>query len=94
MSKHGLMSVLCLCWRDDAGLLRGVVNYYQQDSPWEKKGNANIFIDPEYCRQGIGTTLLLAAIERWGISLKRQRYTNRGAAFVSRLIQKDLVQWQ
>ncbi len=94
MSAHGLMPVLCLCWRDDAGLLRAVVNYYQQDSPWEKKGNANTFVDPEWYGKGLGTTLLLEAIQRWGISLKQQRYTNQGAAFVSRLIEKGLVQWQ
>lgn len=93
MSQHGLMPVLCLCWRDEAGLLRGVLNYYQQDSPWEKKGNANTFVDPEWERRGIGTTLLLEAIKRWQIDLHRQRYTNQGAPFVRRLIEKGLVQW-
>lgn len=93
MSQHGLLPVLCLCWRDEAGLLRGVLNYYQQDSPWEKKGNANVFVDPEWYGKGIGTELMLAGIARWSIDPKAQRYTNMGAPFMRRLIEKGLVQW-
>lgn len=94
LAEHRMTKpVLCLCWRDDRGLLRGVLNYYQEDSPWEKKGNANTFVDPEWYRKGIGTALLTDGVKRWRIDLRQQRYTVQGAGFVRRLIEKGEAEW-
>ena len=87
------LPVLCLCWRDARGLLRGVLNYYQETTEWEDAGNANVFVDPEWYGRGIGTVLLLDAVERFGLDLHRQRFTQQGAAFMRRLIEKGVIEW-
>ena len=88
-----ILPVLCLCWRDERGLLRGVLNYYQENNYWENKGNANLFVDPEWYGKGIGTALLLEAMNRWQIDFQQQKYTKQGASFVARLIEKGQVVW-
>lgn len=74
----------CLLWRDDSGVLRGVLYYYEKDiPPLEKAGNVNVFVDPAHQRQGIGRRLVQEALSRWPIDLDSQRYTVGGARLVN-----------
>lgn len=75
--------VHCLLWRDDHGLVRGILNYYDfQAGIWEKPGNVNIFVHRQWKRRRIGTALYREAKRRWPtIALEDQRYTPEGLAF-------------
>lgn len=82
--------VNCLLFRDEHGLLIGVLNHYPIGRPLEKAGNVNIFIHPAHKRQGIGTALVTECIKRWGpINFDQQRYTPEGSAFVQSLEKSD-----
>lgn len=76
----------CLLWRDDHGVILGILNHYPQSNHWEESGNVNLFIHPDHKRQGIGTALVKECVARWGpIDLDQQDYTPEGAAFFDRL---------
>lgn len=83
-----LKPVDCLLWRDEQGLVHGILNYYSIDfPPHEQAGNINIFIDPQRRRQGIGSALLREAHRRWGpIDWNQQRYTESGIELAARMI--------
>jgi len=69
----------CLLWRDKKGKLLGVVNHYPVDMPpHELKGNINVMVDPAHQGEGIGKTLLKAAIKRWDVNLDQQNWTPKG----------------
>ncbi len=68
----------CLLWRDEAGLLRGILNYYPTDSRWERQGAVNVFVDPDCRRRGIAAALIVEALARWPIDLQQQRYSAAG----------------
>jgi hypothetical protein len=76
----------CLLWRDDNGILKGIVYHYPQDLSLEKKGNMNVFISPDSKRQGIASILVAEAIERYNVDLRRQRYSEEGAAFINNFV--------
>lgn len=72
----------CLLMRDEYGVVVGILNHYPVANHWEAKGNVNVFVDPDFKRQGIGTALVRECIARWGpINWEQQRYTPEGAAF-------------
>jgi GNAT superfamily N-acetyltransferase len=73
----------CLTWRDDEGILRGVLFHYRSDIlPYEHRGNVNMWVDPRWHRRGIGTQLLAEADRRWELNFVQQKYTTRGLALV------------
>jgi len=85
VGEFGAPNVIdCLLWRDEAGRLRGILNYYQNDGELERAGNVNLWVHPDWERRGVGTTLLREAMQRWPIDLAQQRYTPKGAAFAER----------
>ena len=78
--------VNCLLYRDDDGVLIGVLYHYPQDvTPWEKAGNVNVLVDPAQQRRGIGSQLLREALRRWVIDLDAQDYTAAGRNFVKQI---------
>ena len=82
-----------LLWRDEMGLVRGILNHYPQDFfPDESKGNVNIFIEPAAKRTGIATRLLTEAIARWGVNFEQQRFTKEGRAFTAAFLKRTRVQ--
>ena len=82
----------CLLYRDEDGLLIGILNYYcDSNNPEEQQGNANIWVKPDRQRQGIGTALLREAMRRWDIDLNQQKYTTQGVLFVDGLLKKGLL---
>jgi hypothetical protein len=76
----------CLLWRDEKGILKGIVYHYPQDLPLEKKGNMNVFISPDSKRQGIASKLVAEAIKRYDVDLRQQRYSEEGAAFINNFV--------
>ena len=78
----------CLLWRDEKGILKGIVYHYPQNMALEKKGNVNIFISPDSKRKGIASTLLAEAIKRYNVDLRQQRYSAEGAAFVNNFVRR------
>jgi DNA-binding NarL/FixJ family response regulator len=76
----------CLLWRDDSGILKGIVYHYPQDLPLEKKGNMNVFISPDSKRQGIANRLVAEAIKRYNVDLRQQKYSEEGAAFINNFV--------
>ena len=76
----------CLLWRDDNGILKGIVYHYPQNMALEKKGNMNVFISPDSKRQGIASILVAEAIKRYNVDLRRQRYSEEGAAFINNFV--------
>jgi GNAT superfamily N-acetyltransferase len=80
----------CLLWRDEDGTLRGILNRYPTDiPPWEAQGNFNLWVDPDWHRQGIGTALITEADRRWSLDFEQQRYTLEGAALVARYLERQ-----
>lgn len=99
LGELGALDIVdCLLWRDDLGLLRGILNYYQTDNEFEQAGNCNIWVDPGWQRTGVGTELVREALRRWDIDPDRQRYTEAGLAFVAaverQIIAEGLVDGQ
>lgn len=81
----------CLLWRDVTGRVRGILNHYPIDMPpWERAGNINLWVHPDWQRQGIGTALLTEAATRWGpFDPEQQQYTEAGEAFARHLIGEE-----
>lgn len=75
----------CLLYRNEQGVVVGILNHYGFDSPWEKTGNVNVFVRRNAQRQGIGTALINEAKTRWTINLDQQHFTPEGVAFAERL---------
>jgi GNAT superfamily N-acetyltransferase len=83
-TPHG--TVDCLLWRDPNRRLRGILNHYPFDVPGlEVAGNVNLWVHPQWQRQGIGSALVREAQRRWSVDLSRQRYTTAGAALADAL---------
>lgn len=95
-------TVHCLLWRDQDGLLRGILNYYASDCRGElmrsggvafrmggeKAGNANIWVDPNHRGKGIGTMVAREGLSRYGITIEQQRFTEAGAALAEKLLRE------
>lgn len=78
-------TVDCLLYRNEQGVVIGILNHYGFDSAWETKGNVNVWVRKDYQRQGIGTALIRKAMIHWAINLDQQRFTPEGVAFAERL---------
>jgi GNAT superfamily N-acetyltransferase len=97
----------CLLYYGEEGL-RGILNHYDFDAPnpnynevsalfgaeefIERKGNFNVWVHPEYRRQGIATKLLDEASRRWGIDIQQQRYSEDGIKFITAYINRTREQ--
>ncbi len=81
----------CLLYRDKRGLLVGILNHHAHDgnNPLDREGSISMWVKPGHQRQGIGTALLLDAMQRWRIDLARQRYTTEGLWFVNGLLRRQ-----
>lgn len=78
----------CLLLRDATGALAGILNHFGYDMPpSERAGNVNLWVHPGWRRRGIGTAMLLHAMDRWAdIDLFRQSYTAAGRALAQRCL--------
>lgn len=82
----------CLLYRDEDGLLVGILNYYPNDNEWEQAGNVNMWVKPDHQRQGIGTALAVEGLRRWpDTDLEQQRYTSQGLLFFDALCRRGVV---
>lgn len=70
----------CVLFYDTSGHLVGILNHYPADvDPWEKKGNVNLWVHPQFTHRGIGTRLVEFADKKWGINWQQQRFSPSGA---------------
>ncbi|MDT7538329.1 MAG: hypothetical protein QOI82_1914 [Actinomycetota bacterium] len=77
----------CLLWRDQDGLLRGILNHYPEDFGSQPAGSVNLWVQPGFFGRGIATALVLESRLRWpDIDPTAQRYTAAGAAFERALL--------
>lgn len=74
----------CLLWRDNNGVLRGILYHYSFDTGFEPAGSVNLLVDDSYRKKGIATALLDEAVKRFKVNLKKQVYTRDGYAFITR----------
>jgi GNAT superfamily N-acetyltransferase len=86
-----LGTVDCLLYRNERGVVVGILNYYDFDSPWEVRGNVNVWVRRNAQGRGIGTALIEEAHRRWTIDLDQQRFTPEGAAFAERLRERGTL---
>jgi len=90
----GWPPIHCLLWWDcttgGRPMIVGILNYYDFDSPWERKGNVNLWVRPSHQRRGVGSTLVRLADALFGpLNPEQQRYTASGAAFMNDLYSKE-----
>jgi len=70
----------CLLYRDEAGMLLGILNHYPADlPPAQPKGSVNVWVHPAHRRSGVGRALILEAFERWEVRRYAQAFTKSGA---------------
>lgn len=73
----------CVLYRNNTGVLDGVLYYYPAGAPGlEKPRNVNMFVRPEAARTGIATRLLDHATRLFDINLDQQLLTPSGKAFL------------
>lgn len=82
----GKPPVDCLLWRDEQGLVRGILNHYPVDyPPHEKAGNVNLYVHPDWGRRGIATALMHEGERRYGLTRwDQQRYSPAGLQWMLR----------
>jgi GNAT superfamily N-acetyltransferase len=93
LETHAFMQsvVDCLLYRDEAGLLIGILNHYNENNPYEGPGAMNVWVKPENQRQGIATELLRRANELWTLSNEHLKYTPDGDAWIESLVQQGKI---
>jgi GNAT superfamily N-acetyltransferase len=94
--EHG-DAVETLLYRDEEGSLAGILDYFSRDVLEDGRiaqhaGEFTVSVDPARQGCGIGTQLLSAAVGRWKIDFKQQRYTPPGAELVMKFLQRGLAQ--
>lgn len=82
-------AVDCLLYRDERGELVGILNRFPQDiEPYERAGNASVYVHPQRRRRGIGSALIMEALDRWGLKGDFESFTDSGAAFAAGLVRR------
>lgn len=78
----------CLLLRDPSGALIGILHHYGPDlQPDEEAGNVSLWIRPDVQGRGLGTWMLLLAMDLWpDIDLHRQSYTPAGRKLAARCL--------
>lgn len=82
---YPLAPIDCLIERDRQGYVIGILNHFGHDMPpLERAGNVNVLVHPAMQRRGIGTRLLLTAMDLWpDIDLMAQTYTPAGRSLAA-----------
>ncbi|HWE55148.1 MAG TPA: GNAT family N-acetyltransferase [Acidimicrobiales bacterium] len=82
--------VNCLLLRRPDGRLVGILNHYAEAiGPLQKANTMNIWVHPDHRRQGIGSELVLSALQRdWPVDLEEVAFTGAGEAMARSLIQR------
>jgi ribosomal protein S18 acetylase RimI-like enzyme len=79
-------------YRDQQGTLRGALQLHiiQTGRDTSTPTVHSLVVDPSFKRQGIATQLAREALKRWpDLDLFTQQYTEDGAAFVNRFLEKE-----
>ena len=82
----------CLLFRDENGELLGILNHYPfHFAESEAPGDFNVWVHPDYWRQGIGKKLLDEGYRRYNLNWNQQTYTPAGAALVRSYLKTKLA---
>ena len=79
-------------YRDQRGTLRGALQLHiiQMGRVTSTPTADSLVVDPSFRRQGIATQLAREALKGWpDLDLFSQQYTEDGAAFVNRFLEKE-----
>ena len=86
----------CWLWRDEDGILRGILNYYPHGAPVqinnpEKPGDFMVMVQRGWQRRGIATALMDACRSKYEVNFRQQHYTYPGCYFVYKYLRKRHV---
>lgn len=86
----------CLLYRDDDGLLVGILAHYNENNPLQLPDSVNLLVKPDYQRQGVGKALAREATTIWPRILKvkgtkHQHWTSESIAWADALVAKGEV---
>jgi ribosomal protein S18 acetylase RimI-like enzyme len=90
MAGPHITVINCLLYRDDAGVLVGILNHYDGRHELEKADAVNIWVRPDWQCRGIGSALVVEALRRWpGVRPEGQRYTDSGVRLLESLLRRS-----
>lgn len=55
----------CLLYRDDDGILIGILAHYNEGNPFQEPDTVNLLVKPDQQRKGVGKSLAREACTRW-----------------------------
>ncbi len=87
----GSTVVDCLLYRQESGLLAGILYHYNEDCPYQQPGSCNLWVRPDAQHQGIGTALTREAWHRWGIVYEEQTMTPGSVAWIDALVEQGIL---
>lgn len=89
-TKYMGKPVNTLLYRDEQGILRGIITHFPKAIiPYKMEGEVDLAVDPSCRRQGIGMKLIKKASELWDIQAKLQRYTPASAALTEAYLKEQ-----
>jgi len=81
----------CLLYRNEDGLLLGILNHFTEGNPFQKPGSCNLWVKPGHQRQGIASALLREAWHRWHLKYEDQDWTTHGDAWLQGLVERGKI---
>lgn len=89
-------NVDCLIYRDNAGLLAGLLFRFPKAIRDENglvgsAGEITLAVKPDHRRQGIGTALLKEAASRWDINWANQSYSASGLELIKSVVDREII---
>lgn len=94
----------CLLYRDEDGILIGILAHYNDNHPSQVPDSVNLLVKPDQQRQGVGKSLAREACSRWPQILKVkgtkiQYWTAESLAWAEALVAKgemnqSRTEWQ
>jgi GNAT superfamily N-acetyltransferase len=67
-----------LIHHSDEGQINGILSHFPEGTPHEKPGSITVTVHPSQRGKGIGSALVNAAHDKFGIDLEQQQYTPLG----------------
>jgi GNAT superfamily N-acetyltransferase len=95
-SADVVATVDCVLYRDNAGLLVGILFRFPKAIRDDiglvaSAGELSLVVKPDHCRQGIGTALLKEAASRWDIHWANQSYSAGGLELIKSVVDREII---
>jgi len=75
---NGKIPVNYLLHHGDDGRINGILSHFPEGTPFEKPGSITVTVHPHHRDKGVGSALIRAAQDKFGIDLEQQEYTPLG----------------